>query len=185
MGNRNRFKDAQAKREPGQFFPLPVDLIRSQSFSRLSPYAVKLLMDLIAQWNGYNNGDLCATWTLMKQRGWRSKETLNKALKELTARDFIVLTRQGGRHKASLYGFTCINIDECGGKLDVQPGPKFKGRWRRHEPLPPLLASHPAAGAASLRLASRVQVGAVPDADSRGTATVPIRSELTRRAGQG
>ena len=89
---RNRFRDAQAKREGGGFVPLPFAVLRSQSFTRLSAYAVKLLNDLLAQYKGDNNGDLCAAWTLMQPRGWRSKDTLNKALKELLSGHWLELT---------------------------------------------------------------------------------------------
>ena len=77
--SRNRFRDAQAKREEGGFVPLPHAVIRSQGFSKLSPYAIKLLIDLLAQYKGDNNGDFSAAWTLMEPRGWKSKETLHKA----------------------------------------------------------------------------------------------------------
>ncbi len=135
---RNRFKDAQAKREGGGFVPLPFVVIRSQCFARLSAHAVKLLNDLLAQYKGDNNGDLCAAWTLMQPRGWKSKDTLNKALKELLTGDWLEVTRQGGRHKATLYAVTFYAIDECKGKLDVRSTGSPRGTWKKNEPLPPL-----------------------------------------------
>jgi hypothetical protein len=86
---RNRFKDAQARREGGGFVPLPFVVIRSHSFMQLSAHAVKLLNDLLAQYKGDNNGDLCVAWTLMQPRGWKSKDTLGKALKELLAEGWL------------------------------------------------------------------------------------------------
>ncbi|SET67573.1 hypothetical protein SAMN05216412_11249 [Nitrosospira multiformis] len=38
----------------------------------------------------------------MQPRGWKSKDTLNKALKELLAGHWLKVTGQGGRHKATL-----------------------------------------------------------------------------------
>lgn len=123
---------AKARRESGSFVALPAAVLRSQEFVRLSPYAVKLLLDLLAQFNGANpnNGDLCSAWRLMKQRGWRSKDTLWKALTELRDANWLELTRQGGRHVASLYAVTFFAIDYCGGKLEVKFTGSSSGAWR-------------------------------------------------------
>jgi hypothetical protein len=135
---RNRFKGAQARREGGGFVPLPFVVIRSYAFVRLSAHAVKLLTDLLAQYKGDNNGDLCGAWTVMQGRGWKSKDTLNKALKELLAGGWLEVTRQGGRNKANLYAVTFYAIDDCKGKLDVRATGSPPGTWKKNEPLPPL-----------------------------------------------
>ena len=122
---------------------MPHVVLRSASFSRLSGHAVKLLMDLVAQYKGDNNGDLCTAWTLMQKRGWRSRDTLNKARRELLAGEWIMVARQGGRHKPTLYALTFYAIDECGGKLDVNATHSPSGIWRRHEPLLPALLGAP------------------------------------------
>jgi hypothetical protein len=98
-----------------------------------------LLLDLLAQFNGYNNGDLCAAWRLMKRRGWRSKDSLWKALGELRAENWLEVTRQGGKHVASLYALSFFAIDECGGKLDVRATGRPSGAWRKRPPLLPIL----------------------------------------------
>jgi hypothetical protein len=134
----NRYKNAKDKRESGGYAPLPYAVMRSHSFSLLSAHAVKLLVDLLAQYKGDNNGDFCAAWTLMQKRGWKSKDTLSKALKELLAGDWLEVTRQGGRHKATLYGVTFYSIDYCKGKLDILSTSRPRGTWKKHEPLPPM-----------------------------------------------
>jgi hypothetical protein len=136
MGD-NRFKNVQEKRERGGFAPLPYVVMRSHSFSALSAHAVKLLIDLLAQYKGDNNGDLCAAWSIMRDRGWKSKDTLNKALKELRGGDWLEVARQGGRNKATLYAVTFYNIDVCKGKLDILSTRSPRSIWRKHEPLPP------------------------------------------------
>lgn len=136
--SRNRYKEAQEKRESGGFAPLAYVVLRSESFARLSAYAVKLLIDLIAQYKGDNNGDLCAAWTLMKKRGWRSKDTLTNALKELKAGEWIEIARRGGRNKAHLYALTFYAVDDCKGKLDIAATHSPRSFWRRHEPAPVL-----------------------------------------------
>lgn len=114
-------------------------VLRSQCFSRLGPHAVKLLMDLLAQYKGDNNGDLCAAWTLMKKRGWRSRDTLSKARRELLEGEWVTVTRQGGRHVPTLYALTFYAIDECRGKLDIQSTHSPPGNWRKNEPMSPVL----------------------------------------------
>ena len=138
MSRRNRYKDAQQKREPGGYAPLAYVVLRSKSFAKLSAYAVKLLMDFLAQYKGDNNGDLCAAWGLMKQRGWRSKGTLTKARNELLAGEWIEMARRGGRNKPHLYALTFYAVDDCKGKLDIAATHSPRSLWRRHEPAPPL-----------------------------------------------
>ena len=110
---------------------MPHDVLNSESYASLTAQAVKLLLDLGAQYRGSNNGDLCAAWTLMVKRGWKSKATLYRAIRELEQKGFIYKTRQGGRHCASLYAITWQPIDECGGKLDVRPTNVALGYWRQ------------------------------------------------------
>lgn len=120
----------------GSYSQIPHCIQRTEKYTRLSSWAVKLLVDLLIQKNGWNNGDLSAAWSLMQHRGWRSKSTLHEATKELLEVGFIVLTRQGGRNKCSLYGVTWDRIEKCPdkrtgkSKLDHQPAISAPGYWR-------------------------------------------------------
>jgi hypothetical protein len=139
VGQRDkRWKSAVAKRERGGFVPLPFTVIRSQSFAGLSAHAVKLLCDLLAQYRGDNNGDLCLAWKIMNNRRWRSRDTLQKARTELLDKEWIVISRRGGRHQATLYAVTFYAIDYCAGKLDIASTGSPTGEWRKNEPLPAL-----------------------------------------------
>jgi hypothetical protein len=122
--------NSKGRRERGSFVALPKAVINSPEYARLSAYAVKLFIDVCAQFNGRNNGDLCASWTLMRQRGWRSKATLHRATKELRDKGWLVVSRQGGRNKANLYALTFLSVDECGGKLDIDETVAPLGFWR-------------------------------------------------------
>ncbi len=95
------------------FTPLPRACVESQSFARLSPYALKLFFDLMAQYKGFNNGDLSAAWRFMVLRGWKSRDTLGKSLAELLEGGWVIKTRQGGLHKCSLFALSMYDIDEC------------------------------------------------------------------------
>ncbi|MFZ6723090.1 hypothetical protein [Undibacterium sp. Ji49W] len=122
-------KQAKASRAGGQFLTLPLQVLQCKALARLSPYANKLLLDLCSQYRWGHNGDLSPAWTLMRQRGWKSKDTLNKALKELYASGLIDLTRQGGLHKCSLYALGWLAIDHCEGKLDAASTTRPNNRW--------------------------------------------------------
>ena len=118
--------------------------------SVLSHMAAHLLDNLTAQFNGSNNGDLSAAPKIMKLYGWTSQGSIHNALTELLALGFIEQTRQGGRNKCSLYAVTWLAIDDCKGKLDVNPtrvasnlwkpenaekiDPRFINAWRKQQP---------------------------------------------------
>lgn len=125
---RERFK---ARRNSGWFFRMPVEVLDSPAYCGLSFKARALLFDLGAQYRGNNNGDLAAPWSWMRPRGWKSKDTLRRALMELLSAGMIEQTRQGGLHCPTLYAVTWLGIDECGGKLDIKPNPVASGLWRR------------------------------------------------------
>jgi len=114
---------------------LPKACLTHQNFIALSPYAVKLLIDLYTNYNGKNNGDFCCTWSLMKKRGWRSESTLSNARKELLYYGWIICSRQGGKNMASLYAVTFQSIDECKGKLDMRETVTAPGNWKESKQL--------------------------------------------------
>jgi len=115
-----------------QFMGIPKQVLESDSYKLLNAWSVKVIVDIAKQFNGNNNGDLCASWSIMKDQGWKSPSTLNKAVIEAQERGFIVLTRQGGRNKASLYGVTWYPIDDCKGKLDVKPTTTASNLWKQN-----------------------------------------------------
>ena len=123
-------KSAKEARGGGGFLSFRTDVLRSEALRSLSPYATKLLLDLASQWHLGSNGDASAAFeNVMRARGWRSKATLHKSLKELRDSGLIVQTRQGSLHQCSLYALGWLAIDECGGKLDIQPTTRPLNRW--------------------------------------------------------
>ena len=62
------------RRESGSFIAVPHVVLDSAEYAGLSAKAVKLMIDIYAQFRGNNNGDLAAAWTLMEPRGWKSRE---------------------------------------------------------------------------------------------------------------
>lgn len=102
-------------------FHLPAALLEHDDMRQLSPRATKLLIDIGVQYNGYNNGDLCITRSVLIARGWSSNDQLMKAKRELLDRNLIMQTKLGGLGIGpSLFAFTWQPIQECGGKLDIK-----------------------------------------------------------------
>lgn len=142
---------AKAKRGGGNYIPLPYDVLRSPAFAALPPHALKLLFDFLAQYNGKNNGDFQAVFSLMQKRGWASRDTLAKAIKALEDAGWIIRSRQGHRKQCTLYAVTFYAVDECGGKLEINATASPLGDWHQNgKYLPPLVLpkntiSHPPA----------------------------------------
>jgi hypothetical protein len=125
---------AKGRRENGKYAGIPHAVMEHQCYTTLSSKGIRLLLELARQYNGHNNGDLSAAWFLMQQRGWRSRDTVDKAEKELEDHDLIMRTRQGGKNACTLYALTWVAIDECKGKLDVRSTNIPPGDWQRWEP---------------------------------------------------
>lgn len=122
MGKKLRTKPlANGRAATNQFLKLTRSVYNSDNFKKLSAKAIKLLIDIAIQYNGYNNGDLQASFEPMKKRGWNSSATLNVAKRELEYYGFIELTRQGCLGRCSLYAVAWESIDECKGKIDCKP----------------------------------------------------------------
>ena len=73
--------------------------------------AFRLFIELHQQYNGHNNGNLCAARGTLRF-DWNDK-TLKKARNELVMAGIIDLTRQGFKKKPNLYALTHLPIDEC------------------------------------------------------------------------
>lgn len=120
----------KGRRESGTFLSFPHAVMDSDNWRSCSATAIKLLCDLARQYNGRNNGDLCAALTVLRPRGWKSSETLMNAHRELEHYGLITLTRQGGLYFGpNLYALTWQSIDECEGKLHVSATKVAPGTW--------------------------------------------------------
>lgn len=118
------------------FLALPKHLIRSAAFEALSSSAIKLLLQLGEQYNGSNNGNLQASWTSLKEKGWSSKGTINRATLELQDKGFVKKTRQGylRPHRCSLFALTWKSIDHCNGIHDEPPTRVAENSWKNFKP---------------------------------------------------
>jgi hypothetical protein len=130
-------QQSKGRRTSHTFAAMPHNIFRADyknkivaPASELSHMAAHLLVNLFAQFDGKNNGDLSAAPKIMELYGWSSRSSVHKALTELLALGFIEQTRQGGRNQCSLYAVTWLAINECGGKLDVKSTSVASNLWK-------------------------------------------------------
>ncbi|HZX33630.1 MAG TPA: hypothetical protein VFF03_19930 [Rhodocyclaceae bacterium] len=94
---RRRPKDIQEPC-PIPYFPIPQRVMDSPAYTGATSNAIRLLLDLLRQHNGFNNGHLQASWSyLSKHRGWTSASRVKEAIDELLERKLLIRTRRGGR----------------------------------------------------------------------------------------
>lgn len=107
----------------GNFVSLPKDVITCPNFQKMAKHskAYLLLLQLAEQFNGKNNGDLSCAFSVLRNKGWTSNDTLSRMRKCLLHYGFITETRAGGRNQCSLFALAWESIDPCDGKIDVHP----------------------------------------------------------------
>lgn len=137
----NRKDQRQAARDNwkhvdgGYAFVIPYSLLRHENLRRASGHAVKLVLDLGTQYSGLNNGYLCAAWELMRQTGWKSRETLYFAIAEAEHYRLIQKTRQGGRNRPNLYALTWWPIhSKDDNPLDEAATTSPSNAWKESRP---------------------------------------------------
>lgn len=138
-------------------------VIDSPAYIRLKPSAQSLLLLLVRQLNGKNNGRLQATEAYMAPRGL-SDRTVTRGIAELIAAGLIYRTRCGGFHQGpSMYAVTWLAI--CPQREGLFLAGFKPCAWRDWQPeenkKPP----------ANLRLANRKNVGLTGPAADKFTAT--------------
>ena len=121
----------------GGYGSIPGEVIDGPDWCSLSLAASKVLFILVRQYKGSNNGDLCATESVMSKYGISSPNTINRSLKELLAKGLIAKTQHGyrgndGKRRLSLYALTWLSVDSIEDKQAGEWIPKIKGT---HSPL--------------------------------------------------
>lgn len=126
MNAKKRFKGSKIN-EP--FVAVYRSVLDCEGMANLSGRACKLLIGLMAQFRGDNNGDLTAAWGIMKDRGWSSKATLQAAKTELINAGFVYVTRKGAFPKTTeLLALTWFALDVNPDKFDAGALAGFESR---------------------------------------------------------
>ncbi len=112
---------SKSAKPAARYAGIPHSVMDHPDYIATSGNAIRLLLELSKQYNGYNNGDLHAAFSVMKKRGVAgSKTTLAKLLAELIGNGLIVRTREAWfgnpGSQCALYALTWQAIDDCKGK---------------------------------------------------------------------
>ncbi|WP_182531941.1 hypothetical protein [Dokdonella fugitiva] len=112
------------------FVAIPHYVIDSEEFRALSGSTVKLIVELLRQFNGKNNGLLC-TALLRRHRHW-GVQKLVRCTREAEEAQFLLRTKQGGmRIGATFHALTWLPLDECDGRIDYPAEKVPSHAWRR------------------------------------------------------
>lgn len=109
-----RWKVKGRRERKERFALIPGEVIASPNWAHASKPCRALLTDIAVQFNGYNNGDLTASITVLRPLGWTSPGTIKALLREAIYYGLLVQTRQGGLLiGASLYALGWKPIHAC------------------------------------------------------------------------
>ena len=138
MANGRNHRKGGSGRDAGGFVALPWAVLDSAAYQALSHPAKALLMEIARQYVRDNNGKLLCSLAYMSKRGWKSRDVLTRAKRELLAAGLIFETCKGARpNKASWYAVTWATLDHIEG---FDPGARStfqRGAYRRNAALLP------------------------------------------------
>jgi len=122
----------------GSYTPLVHAVLDSVALMGASHTARSLLLELMRQHTGGNNGRLHLAQGWLRKRGWKSGDTIQRAKVELLDRGLIVQTKQGGLNVGPcLFALTWLPITNFIG-LELRPSEYHKGAWHFMDKLPPV-----------------------------------------------
>jgi len=116
----------------GGLCSIPKHVINGPDCVALNHATHRMLMSLIAEYNGKNNGDLSAAKSVISKYGFNSADTISRSINELLSHGLIVKTRSGyagpdGRRLCSLFAVTWLPIDEISDRQGNAWIPKITG----------------------------------------------------------
>ena len=125
----------------GSYVAYAHSALDSVAYQGCSYSSKALLVELLRQHTGKNNGHLHAVHSYLAKRGFGSKSTLFKSLEELQSRGLIIKTRQGGINTgACRYALTWLAISSYIG-LDISASTYRKGSYILLDPPPKIAPS--------------------------------------------
>lgn len=135
MGRERRPKGQDTGRDSGPFIALPWQVTDSAAYIGLSHPAKALLIEIARQYVRDNNGRLLASRAYLSKRGWKSADTIGRALRELIAARLVHQTVMGHFPKtASWYAVTWRTLDRLPG-FDAGAADSFERGAYAKQPL--------------------------------------------------
>ena len=118
---------------------IPHFVMESTQYGEIDAFALKLLHELVRQYRGSNNGNLCAVQSelVLRSHTWRSKDVLSRKLAYLESQGWIVKTRQGSKlDGCNLYAVTWWPVDAAPGKHPFPQERKPSHAWKNADRSP-------------------------------------------------
>jgi hypothetical protein len=120
-----------------RFVGVPFWVMTHVSFRTASHRSRALLLDVLLQYNGRNNGSLVVCDKALKPLGWNSRDGLTKAKRELVELGLLVETRRGAKpNRAAWYALGWRPLDVKDG-LDINVRSYVTLAARTINPRPP------------------------------------------------
>lgn len=128
-----------AEQIAGTFSGIPHQVMDSIAFMHASHHSRSLLLELIRQHNGRNNGHFQLAAAYLRRRGWRSNDMIQQAKAELIARQLVIKTRLGGLSAGpDRWAVTWLPISDYSGLTEVSASNYHPGAWHFLSPPTPL-----------------------------------------------
>ncbi len=159
----------------GSYTPLPHALLDSTAFMGASDRCKCMMLELMRQHSGRNNGQLQLAVGWLKKRGWKSVDAIQKAKAELVERGLALMTKKGGLNIGpDRWALTWLAITDFS-NLDIRPGSYAPGAWRFADPLPVMSkrTAPPPNTRKKREASSGVRNSTVPVRGTASTLTVP------------
>ncbi|QBP09197.1 hypothetical protein [Cupriavidus metallidurans] len=129
-----------------QFVKLPHRVIDSPQFLLLSGSALRLLLDLLRQYKGNNNGFLIATEARLMKRGWTSKATIASAIDEVLHSGLVKRLAEGGLNRPARYALAWIELAKAPPPIVLQKARRPRSTKRATPPKNGVVALTPENG---------------------------------------
>lgn len=137
----DRRKRAQRDRDGTRFLAIPHVVLTSPGWRAAGHTARSLLLDIATQHTGSNNGRLVATGAYLEPLGWRSHDTITRALRELQACGLLLETRKGARpNRPAWFALTWCALGNVDG-LEIDRSLYRRGDYLAPEKNAPLIPS--------------------------------------------
>lgn len=123
----------------GRFAAIPHAVMDSTALMGASYPARSLLLELIRQHTGKNNGHFQLAWGWLRRRGWKSADVVQRAKAELITRQLAIKTRLGGLNAGpDLWAVTWLPISDYAGLSEVSAKTFHPGAWHFLNPPIPI-----------------------------------------------
>lgn len=133
----SRGKRSSSGRDGSQFALLPHVVLDSPAYLSLTYPARSLLLELIRQYRGSNNGRLVLCDKYLEPRGWNSRDVITRAKRQLLDAGLIQETRKGQRpNKAAWFALTWLSLD-WSQEMDIARNGFARGAYLKNEKRPP------------------------------------------------